>query len=105
MKNILSWQTWKKHNKPEIYSCCDGIKCWARETIHPTLSKNGFSPISYDFDYGFSTKTKQWAIEEAEFYLEQNNLKMEECEFVYFYSRGTNDYMDCRALFVRHKEA
>lgn len=104
MKNILSWQTWKKHNNPTIYVVHDGIKGWARQTIRPTLLKNNFSQICEEYDYGFSTPTKQWAKEEAEFYVNYHNMNVEKCEFVYFYSRGGNSYMDYRALFVRHKE-
>lgn len=102
-KNIMSWPTWKKHNNPKIYYVRDGVKGWACETIHPTLQKYGFTFVSEDYDYGLKG-TKQWASEEADFYLTNYHKNPEHCEFVYWCSRGSNGYMDYRAIYVKENE-
>lgn len=100
---IQSWQTWKKRNNPPIYSVHDGTKGWVRQTIEPTLQKCGFTIVSAGYDYGFTDSCKQWATEEAGFYLSSDDKKAGDWEFVYFCSHGNNGYMDYRALYVRYK--
>lgn len=99
--NIKSWNTWKKKNNPSIYLDRDLIKGWAVQKIRPTLIAHGFYIVAEDFEYGFEEKTSKWAKEEAQFYIEQSGYDGKECEFVYFFSKGSNNYMDYRAVYVR----
>lgn len=103
--NICSWNTWKKRYNPRIFVSRDFQKWWAKQTIAPTLTVHGFLFVSQDADYGFENGTRQWAENEARHYLLNYKKKAEDCEFVYFCSRGSNGYMDYRAVYVRFLDA
>ena len=62
---ICSYRTWLKKN-PDVqkYELWDGVKGWIRETINPTLKKNGWKECINEWDYGLfrNEKPKQMAI-------------------------------------------
>jgi len=99
---IQSYVTWKKKEKPTIYSVTDGIKWWAKQTVSPTIEHYGWKQCIFDTYYRDweGKKPKQRAIQSVIETYGSNWTNGK--EFVYYEYHGTNGYMDC--MYVWYKE-
>lgn len=101
--NIISYDTWKRHNNPTIYECRDGVKGWIKETIAPTLIHYGWRMCGQEYDYSLFANEKPKAMAKRIVLEVFGEEWVRDKQFVYFTSRNyRNDFQD--SLFVYYKE-
>lgn len=106
--DIISYKTFKNRYAPSIWSVRDGVKCWAVQTVTPTLFHHGWKYCIQEFDYGLNSKhnyngekPKHMA---KRLLLEQYGEKWcEDKQFVYYLYEGTNGYMDVLYVYWKDK--
>lgn len=102
--DIISYETWKRHTNPTIYECRDSTKGWIRQTIVPTLIKNGWKVCCQEYNYSLFDKEKPKAMA-VRIVLEMFGEEwVKDKQFVYFASRNyQHDFEDCLYIYYKDK--
>ena len=102
--DIISYPTFKKRYKPDIYQVKDGVKGWAIQTVTPTLQHYGWKTCIQEFDYRLciEEKPKHMALRLLQERWGDNWCK--DKKFVYYLYIGTNSYMDVLYVYWKEKE-
>ena len=87
--NLVSWDTWKRTNKPKVSRTTDMIGSIVY-SVYPTLLDYGFRPIYDEYSHMFKETAKNVAIRLIDDWFDSyvGTPDISKWEFVYYKHRG-----------------